>query len=467
MNNNFPENFLWGGAVAANQCEGAYLEDGKGLNLIDVVRHRIKGEIDDKPIEGMYYPSHKAIDFYHRFKGDLALMAEMGFKCFRTSISWGRIFPNGDETEPNEKGLEFYDKLFDEMISLGMQPIVTISHYEMPLYLLDNYGGWRSRKLIDFYTRYCEVIFRRYKGKVKYWITFNEINAIHFNPYGAGGLRIKPDENKMQVIYQASHNTFVASSLAIKLCREIDKEAKIGCMLALSAFYPATCHPDDVFETYELRRRSLYYSDVYMRGYYPNYAKHIWDELSVNIKMEDGDEKVIKKYTCDFLAFSYYKSSTHSYGMPVFGDTGGNTGKPNPYLQSTAWGWQIDPKGLRYVCNELYDRYQKPLFVAENGMGNIDVVEEDGSINDDYRIDYISRHLMALRDAIKDGVDIIGYTYWGPIDIISAGTGEIKKRYGFIHVDMDNDGNGTLKRRKKKSFYWYKKVIESNGENLE
>jgi 6-phospho-beta-glucosidase len=344
--------------------------------------------------------------------------------------------------------------------------VITISHYETPLNLLKTYGGWRSRKLIEFYARYCEVIFERYKNKVKYWMGFNEINNMHTIPYAAGAVKFEEGENILQPIYQSSHNMFVASALAVKLCHKIIPESKIGCMLSLSAVYPNTCHPDDVFHSYELRRRSLFFADVLLRGYYPSYVKRIWKEHNVSIEMEVGDEEIIKQYTSDYLAFSYYRSTTYKAGMPILGNTGGILGIDNPYLETTPWGWQIDPKGLRYVCNELYDRYQKPLFIVENGLGTNDELEEGDKINDDYRISYLKDHIKEMAEAIEDGVDLMGYTWWGPIDIVSAGTGEMKKRYGFIYVDKDNEGKGTLKRLKKKSFHWYKKVIESNGKEI-
>jgi 6-phospho-beta-glucosidase len=467
MDRRFPENFLWGGAIAANQAEGAYNIKGKGLSVSDVIPNGLMGEQHYKIEDGIYYPNHIAIDFYHNYKEDLAIMAEMGFKCFRTSINWTRIFPKGDETEPNEDGLKFYDDLFDEMIRLGIEPVVTISHYETPLYLVDHYDGWMNRKLIDFYLRYCEVIFNRYKDKVKYWMTFNEINAIHFIHFAAGGIRIPEGVNKLQYVFQASHHMFLASSLAVKLGHNINPDFKIGCMLTLSTMYPATCHPDDVLGTYEMKRRSWYFSDVMMRGYYPSYAEKMWKEAGVKVEMEAGDEEILRQGLCDYIGFSYYRSSLYEHGMAIMGSTAGNTGSSNPYLETTPWGWQIDPKGIRLVCNEIYDRYQKPMFIVENGLGNIDKVEENGSIIDDYRIQYVSDHLKAVYEAIQEGCDIIGYTYWGCIDLVSAGTGEMKKRYGFIYVDRNNDGKGTLKRSKKKSFYWYKRVIETNGNNLD
>lgn len=462
----FPENFLWGGAIAANQAEGAYLDDGKGLDISNGFCHGIKHEYHDQIDKEIFYPTHEAIDFYHRFKDDLALMEEMNFKAFRTSINWSRIFPNGDDEKPNELGLQYYDELFDEMIKRGMEPIVTLSHYETPVNLVNKYGSWRNRKLIDFFLRYCQTVFTRYKGKVKYWLTFNEINNMRRMPGAAGGIFCKDDENEQQVIYQASHHMFVANALCIKMAHEISADFKIGCMLSLSNTYPHTCHPNDVFETMELRRRSLFYGDVMIRGVYPSYITRVFKENNINIQMLPGDEEIIRTYTADYLGFSYYRTSTHEYGQPFHGDTGGDQGTPNPYLETTPWGWQIDPMGLRYTLNELYDRYQIPLFVVENGLGQIDEISADGKIHDDYRIDYVRKHLEALKEAIKDGVEIMGYTYWGPIDIVSAGTGEMKKRYGFIYVDRDNDGKGTMERSKKDSFYWYKKVIASNGKEL-
>jgi 6-phospho-beta-glucosidase len=460
----FPKDFLWGGAIAANQTEGAHLEDGKGLSTADLMPSGImKGlDLDNKGVN-LY---HDAIDFYHHYKEDIAMFAEMGFQTFRTSIAWSRIFPNGDELEPNEAGLEFYDNLFDELLRYGIEPIVTLSHFETPWHLVKEYGGWKNRKLITFFTRYSEVVFNRYKDKVKYWMGFNEINNIHTIPTAGGGLIIEENENRLESIYQASHHMFVASALATKLCHDIIPNATMGAMLSLSGIYPNTCHPDDVFETYELRRRSLFFSDVLLRGNYPSYVHRIWDEHNVNVKMEKDDLELIQEYTADYLGFSYYRSTTHKAGTPILGHTGGITGTPNPYLEATPWGWQIDSKGLRYVCNELYDRYQKPLFIVENGIGMDDKVV-NGKINDDFRIDYVRAHIKEMKEAIADGVDLLGYTYWGPIDIVSAGTGELKKRYGFIYVDRDNQGRGTFKRFKKKSFNWYKKVIQTNGENLD
>ena len=465
----FPKNFLWGGAIAANQAEGAYNEDGKGLSIADILpvgANRFK-DVELEINEEKYYPSHEAIDFYHTYKEDIKELSEIGMKCFRTSIAWSRIFPNGEDKEPNEKGLEFYDNLFDELLKNGMEPVITISHFETPLNLITKYGGWKNRKLIDFYVNYCTVIFNRYKNKVKYWMTFNEINHAHTLPLIAAAIVVKEDENKLQDIYQASHNMLVASAKAVIMGHEINKDFKMGCMLSLSPIYPASCKPEDVFESYELRRRSLFYSDIQMLGEYPSYFKRIAKENNITIEMEDEDIEILKKGVCDYLGFSYYRSSLHEAGMKILGNTGGLLGKKNPYLSETKWGWPIDPLGLRYVCNELTDRYHKPLFIVENGLGAIDEVTEDGEIHDEERMEYLKKHVIMMNEAIEDGADIIGYTWWGPIDIVSAGTGEMKKRYGFVYVDKDNNGNGTLKRIKKDSYNYYKQIIATNGENLE
>lgn len=474
--NKFPENFLWGGALAANQCEGGYKEGGRGLTTVDLCpagenrRKVMEGNIDVlRPLENEYYPSHEAIDFYHRYKEDIALFAEMGFKCLRISIAWSRIFPIGDEESPNEEGLKFYDAIFDEMLKYGMQPVVTICHFDTPIGIIEKYGGWKNRKFIDFYLNYCEAIFNRYKDKVKYWMTFNEINMILHLPFMGAGVRFKEGDNEIQVKYQSAHHELIASALATKMAHEIIPGSMVGCMLAAGEFYPYSCNPQDVLLAKEKDRENLFFIDVQSRGEYPGYAKRFLREKGIEIKFEENDEEILKNNTVDFIGFSYYSSRCASSDPEVLkGQTAGNVFKTvrNPNLKVSEWGWQIDPLGLRITCNSLYDRYQKPLFIVENGLGAVDKVEEDGSINDDYRIEYLREHIKAMKEAIKDGVDLIGYTPWGCIDIVSASTGEMKKRYGFIYVDKDNEGNGTLNRSKKKSFYWYKNVISCNGEEL-
>ena len=473
----FSEGFLWGGALAANQCEGGYREGGKGLTTVDLCpagENRVsvmKGNIPELKIkDDEYYPSHEAIDFYHRYKEDIALFAEMGFKCLRISIAWSRIFPNGDETEPNEEGLKFYDSMFDEMIKNNIEPVVTICHFDTPIGIIEKFGGWKNRKFVDFYLNYCKFIFERYKNKVKYWMTFNEINMILHLPFMGAGVRFSEEDDKLQVMYQSAHHELIASALATKLAHEIIPGSMVGCMLAAGEFYPYTCNPKDVMEAKRKDRENLMFIDVQSRGEYPGYAKRFFRENNIEIAMEENDEKILKENTVDFIGFSYYASRCASVDSEVLnGKTAGNAFKSvrNPYVKVSEWGWQIDPDGLRITCNSLYDRYQKPLFIVENGLGANDVVEADGSINDDYRIDYLREHIKAMKEAVLDGVNLIGYTPWGCIDLVSASTGEMKKRYGFIYVDKDNEGNGTLERKKKKSFDWYKKVIGSNGEDLE
>ena len=453
------DNFLWGGATAANQYEGAYREDGKGLSIADVEMgssHGVPREIHDRVQSGCYYPSHEGIDFYHHYQEDIALFAKMGFKCFRMSINWPRIFPNGDEYEPNQAGLEFYDRVFAELAKYQIEPIVTLSHYETPLYLVQKYGSWRNRKLIDFFERFCEVIFTRYREQVRYWMTFNEINEVIHQ----AGIIYQPGENHGDVKLQVSHHLMIASAKAVILGHRINPEFKIGCMLQYPMTYGATCRPQD-----ELAKRlsmlpNFYYSDVMVRGHYTNTCRAQAKRLNGNFITIKGDEEILQAGKVDYIAISYYFSSIASYSK----DSEIKVTRDNPYLSVNDWNWPIDPLGLRLSLNELYDRYQVPLFVVENGLGAIDEIEEDGTINDDYRIAYLASHIDALRDAIEiDEVDVIGYTCWGPIDIISVGTGEMKKRYGFIYVDKDDQGMGTLKRSKKKSFDWYKQVIASNG----
>ncbi|MCM3766714.1 6-phospho-beta-glucosidase [Neobacillus niacini] len=473
----FPEGFLWGGAIAANQAEGGYLEGGKGLTTVDLMptgKRRwdvLVGNLDSfEPVEGEFYPSHEAIDFYHRYKEDIALFAEMGFKSFRLSISWARIFPNGDETKPNEAGLKFYDDVFDECLKYGIEPVVTIAHFDVPVHLVKEYGSWRNRKLVELFEKYAVTLFKRYKDKVKYWMTFNEINMLLHLPFVGAGLVFKEGDNKVQIQYQAAHHQLVASALAVKACHEIIPDAMIGCMLAGGATYPYTCHPDDMFKAMEKDRESFFFIDVQSRGEYPGYAKRFFRENNLTIEMEPGDEELLKTGTVDYIGFSYYGSRATSTDSEVLKQiSSGNVfaSVENPYLEKSEWGWPIDAKGFRYTCNQLYDRYQKPLFVVENGLGAVDEVTPDGQIHDDYRIEYLRKHIAEMGEAIQDGVEILGYTSWGPIDIVSASTGEMKKRYGYIYVDRDNQGNGSLKRLKKKSFGWYKQVIASNGENLD
>ena len=473
----FPEGFLWGGATAANQCEGGFDADGRGLANVDVIPHgpdrRTAMLGEGTPLEcddEHYYPSHEAIDLYHHYKEDIALLAEMGFKVYRMSLAWTRIFPNGDEDEPNEAGLAFYEDVFRECRAHGIEPLVTITHFDLPIHLIKEYGGWRSRKLIDFYKRLARTLFSRYKGLVRYWLTFNEINMILHLPFMGAGLVFEEGENREQAKYLAAHNELVASAWATKIAHEIDPDVKVGCMLAAGSYYPYSCSPADVREAQLKNQENYFFVDVQARGHYPAYALRKFEREGIDVGMTAEDEKILAENTVDFVSFSYYSSRCAAAEPPADAEMTGNAfrGVKNPYLQASQWGWAIDSLGLRITMNDLYDRYQKPLFIVENGLGARDEVEPDGTISDDYRIDYLRAHIEAMRDAIiEDGVDLLGYTTWGPIDLVSASTGEMSKRYGFIYVDRDDAGNGTLERRRKKSFWWYKKVIASNGADLD
>lgn len=470
MNMRFPDGFLWGGAVAANQCEGAYNEDGKGLSTQDVAPHGIKGPITKEPTSDNM--KLIGIDFYHRYKDDIKLFAEMGFKVFRTSIAWSRIFPGGDEKEPNEKGLQFYDDLFDELLKYGIEPLVTISHYETPLHLSVKYDGWVNRDMISFYERYVRTIFNRYGSKVKYWLTFNEINSVLHEPFMSGGIYTDKSQLKKQDLYQAIHHELVASALATKIGHEMMPDSKIGCMILSMPMYALTSDPDDVIAAMKADHMNTFFGDVHVRGEYPGYMKRYFKENDIQIQMADGDEELLKNHTVDFVSFSYYMSACEAADRLKAQAGEGNLmgGVTNPYLKQSEWGWAIDPQGIRYVLNQFYDRWQKPLFIVENGLGAVDelITEPDGTktVLDDYRINYLRDHLIQVREAIEDGVPVMGYTSWGCIDLVSASTAELKKRYGFIYVDRNDDGTGTLNRYKKKSFEWYKNVIATNGENL-
>ena len=471
----FRKDFLWGGAVAAHQLEGAYKEGGKGLSIMDVTTagDRVtRRRVTDGIVEGENYPNHEAIDFYHHYKEDIRMFAEMGFKCFRTSIAWTRIFPNGDETEPNEEGLKFYDALFDECHKYGIEPVITLSHFEMPLHLVTEYGGWRNRKLIEFFVRFAVTCFKRYKDKVKYWMTFNEINnqasfQEGFMLFANSGILPKEGEDPEKLMYQAAHYELVASAEAVRQGHQINPEFQIGCMIAMCPVYPATCRPEDVLMAEKAMQKRYYYTDVHVHGVYPVNITAYWRRKGFELDVTEKDLEILKEGTVDYIGFSYYMTFCieHKEDNPHFVYREGNDFIRNSYVEASDWGWQIDPVGLRYALNWFTDRYPVPLFIVENGLGAYDKVEEDGSIRDQYRIEYFQKHIEQMKKAVEeDGVDLMGYTPWGCIDLVSAGTGEMDKRYGFIYVDKHNDGSGDLHRSKKASFDWYKKVIETNGE---
>lgn len=472
----FQENFLWGGATAANQCEGAYNVGGRGIANVDVLptgkdrfpvaqgKRKMFNFEDDH-----FYPAKQGIDFYHNYKEDIKLLGEMGFKQFRLSLGWSRIFPNGDDAEPNKEGLDFYRSVFEECKKYGIEPLVTIAHFDVPMNLVEKYGSWRNRQLVDLFVRYCEVIFTEYKDLVKNWLTFNEINMILHMPFIGAGLCFEEGENQEQAKYTAAHHQLVASAMATKIGHEINPNFKIGCMLAAGNTYANTPNPEDVFKGMETDREGYFFIDVQSRGYYPSYGLKQLERQGITIPFEEGDKELLKENTVDFISFSYYSSRLTSADPEVNKETEGNVFATlkNPYLSASEWGWQIDPLGFRITMNSLYERYQKPLMVVENGLGAKDELI-NGTVEDDYRIEYLREHIKAMKDAIDlDGVEILGYTSWGCIDLVAASTGQMSKRYGYIYVDRDDEGNGSYKRYKKKSFHWYKKVIETNGEQLD
>lgn len=454
----FPEGFLWGGATAANQIEGAYAEDGKGLSVQDV----LPGGVVKPPSAGPTPDNLKleAIDFYHRYQEDIALFAEMGFKVFRLSIAWSRIFPRGDEAEPNAAGLAFYDRVIDELLAHNIVPLVTLSHYELPLHLAQEYGGWTNRKLIGFYENFARTVFEHFRGRVQYWLTFNEINSILHFPILAGIM----NTTDKQDLYQAIHHELVASARVTKIAHEVDATNKIGCMILAMPRYPLTPNPDDVWAALDAAHDDFTFGDVHCRGTYPGYFLRKLREAGIELDITEQD-RIDLRNTVDFVSFSYYMSVCESATDTTRGPGNLIGGVPNPTLAASQWGWQIDPVGLRIVLNEYWDRWQKPLFIVENGLGARDELV-DGTVADDYRISYMNDHLVQVGEALSDGVVVLGYTSWGCIDLVSMSTAEMSKRYGFIYVDRNDDGSGTLQRYRKKSFYWYKDVIASNGATL-
>jgi Beta-glucosidase/6-phospho-beta-glucosidase/beta-galactosidase len=483
----FPKTFLWGGAIAANQAEGAYDADGKGLSVADVVKYKkdaqhsdykdqwamSKKEIKEAKLSDdvLQYPKRHGIDFYHHYKEDIALFAEMGFQVLRLSIAWTRLYPNGDEAQPNQAGIDYYTKVFEELKLHNIEPLVTLSHYEMPLALVENHGGWSSRYTMDCFVKFSKTCFEHFRPYVKYWLTFNEIDSIIRHPFSTAGILEEDFASKQEfskALFQSLHHQFLASAIVTREAKAIREDSQIGCMLTRTLVYPHTCHPDNIALAQEINRLNYFFGDVHVFGEYPAYALRYIGSLGVQLTFEKEDLDIIKNNTVDFVSFSYYTSlnaSTDAKGMKL---AGGNlaVGVKNPYLEMTDWGWQIDPVGLRVSLIDLYDRYRKPLFIVENGVGAVDKVEADGSIHDEYRIDYFRKHFAEVEKAIQSGVEVMGYTAWGCIDLVSAATSQMSKRYGMIYVDLDDDGNGSYKRIKKDSFYWYQKVIESNGKEM-
>ena len=473
------KDFLWGGALAAHQFEGGVLNTSKGYSVADVMTagaHGVPREITDGVVEGKYYPNHVGIDFYGHYKEDIAMFADMGFKCFRTSIAWTRIFPLGDEEEPNEEGLQFYDDVFDELLKYGIEPVITLSHFEMPYHLAKEYGGFMNRKTIDFFVKFAEVCFKRYKNKVKYWMTFNEINnQMNFinDIYGwtNSGAHFGNYDNPEEAMYICGHHTLVASAKAVKIGKEINPDFKIGNMISMVPIYPFSCRPADQVLAQQQMHDRFFFCDVQCRGHYPAYALKMFERNGFNIDITEEDKKVLAEGTVDYIGFSYYMTnvvdSTVTKDVSKSTDGSSEHSVKNPYIKESDWGWAIDPKGLKFFMHEIYDRYQIPLMNCENGLGAFDILEEDGRVHDQYSIDYMREHVKAMSEGIDEGVNLMGYTWWGCIDLVSASTGEIRKRYGFIYVDVDDFGNGTYKRYKKDSFESCKKVYTSNGEDLD
>jgi len=479
MPTGFPKDFMWGGAIAANQAEGAWREGGKGICVADILKVQDKDDLKKKSnkettlkdidaalsdTQGIY-PKRYGIDFYHTYKEDLKLLARTGMNAFRTSINWARIFPNGDDEQPNEEGLRFYEDLIDEIIQNGMEPLITLSHYEMPLNLAVKYHGWANRLTIDFFVRYCETVFKRFKGKVKYWILVNQINLIHHESFNHLGIPADCVDNLWEAKFQGVHNECTACAMATKIGHQIDPNFQIGMMVYDGLSEPLTCKPEDVFANMKRNQMEYFFSDLLIRGTYPGYAVRFFNEKGFHLDIRQEDEKVLKENTADFLAISYYYTicasaeSMKNYGVNEDGALS------NPHIDASEWGWGIDPLGLRTVLNYYYDRYQKPIIIAGNGFGTYDTISEDGKIHDQRRISYLRQHVAMMKEAIKDGVEVIGYFPWGPIDIISCSSSEMSKRYGFIYVDQDDYGNGTKQRMKKDSYDWYRQVIASNGED--
>lgn len=470
------KDFLWGGATAANQVEGGYLEGGKGLTSVDLIPHGA-----DRPAimqglmhygevaEGAYYPSHEAIDFYGNYKEDIALFAEMGYKAYRFSMAWSRVFPTGFEEEPNEAGLKFYEDVIDELLKHNIEPIVTINHFDVPKTLIDELGSWKSREMIDLYVKYATALFNRFNGKVKYWISFNEINMLFHLPFMGAGIYFEEGENKTEIEYQAAHHELVASAKATAVLKELDPDAQMGCMVAAGDYYAYSADPKDARKAQQDNQENFFFIDVQSRGEYPRWVTNMLDREGIDIGITEEDKQVLKDNTVDYISFSYYSTRVSKAELEEGEEMTGNAfvGVKNPYLEQSEWGWAIDPIGFRTTMNSLWDRYQKPLFVVENGLGTSDKLEDDGTVHDDYRISYLRDHIEQLKLAVEeDGIPVLGYTSWGCIDLVSASTGEMSKRYGYIYVDRDDQGNGSLKRYKKDSFHWYQKVIETNGENL-
>lgn len=493
----FPENFLWGGATSAAQVEGGRCEDGKGLSHLDYVYYRGPKSpcnfmvMDDvkkarEQEATLNFPNRRGIDFYHRYKEDIALMAEMGFKVYRMSVSWTRLFPTGTEETPDEEGVQFYHNVFRELHKYGIEPLVTMIHYEMPMGFAEEFDGWLSPKIIPYCVRYLKFLIDEYKDEVTYWLTFNEINMVTAVPWLGGGIILDrniriphgfrpfaPMTDEFGKVWnhtshQALHHQFIASAIVVKYAHDTAPQCKVGNMFNLHHLYPETPSPQDAYRAHEETEYNMFFCDVMARGYYPEWILAYYRRNNIEIDWYENYEQILMDGKVDFISLSYYLSSIVTADPKRQERIGSFIRRMNnPYLETSDFGWQIDPTALRISLNELRDRFHLPIFIAENGLGAFETLGEDKTVHDGYRIDYLRSHIQAIRDAIDDGVDVFGYTPWGWIDLVSCSLVSMSKRYGFVYVDADDEGNGTYERYRKDSFYWYKKVIESNGEDLD
>ena len=442
INKGFQNDFLWGGALSSSQAEGGFLEGGKGISTQDLRyldpswnREQVENKHHNYPfsreefnqamndMSTKYYPNRRGNDFFHRYKEDIELLSEMGLKLFRTSISWSRIFPNGDDTVPNQEGIEFYKSIFSECQQRGIKVLATILHYDIPVTLVTKYGGWKNRATIDFFVKYARVLFNELGDLVDFWLPINEFNAGRFAPWDGVCLIQEEEMNINQSIFQCLHHQFIAQARGVKLCHELLPNKMIGGMIARFTTYPATSHPDDAMQMIlDDQYSNWFYTDVMARGKYPKYMEKYFEQFNINIEWENDDEEILLQGKVDFLSMSYYFSQVSTKNQS-WEKTAGNLimSNKNPYLETSEWGWQIDPVGLRYSLHQLYDRYQLPLFVVENGLGTTDVLEKDGTVHDPYRIEYLREHIRQMKEAVIEGVELLGYTMWGIIDIVSCG----------------------------------------------
>lgn len=472
---------LWGGATSASQYEGGFT-DGKGLDTQDCraylprtsnatteTRLLTQRQIEEakKKDSPYYYPFRVGTKGYEYGSADIELLKELDLDIYRLSISWSRLFPTGEEVEPNPAGVSYYDKVLNKLHNAGIKIFITIDHYAIPLNLVEKYGGWTSIKTVAAYMRFSSFLLHKWGAIVDYWLPINEINAGYFSPFNGVAL-VKPenDEYNYSDIFLSLHHQFIASAKTIKLGKELKVKGKFCAMISCFCYYPLTPKPEDNLELVENEEINQWYCmDVLAKGYYPYYAKPFFDKHNINFEISAADKELLRNNTCDVVTFSYYDSCICTADENK-NQTAGNlvVTTKNPYLKATEWGWQIDPMGLRTTLHKIYDRYNKPVMISENGLGAKDVLTSDHKVHDQYRIDYFKAHFDQIIKAKEENVDVIAYIAWGIIDIVSAGSCEMDKRYGVVYVDADNKGQGTFKRYKKDSFEWYKHFIEQQRE---